>query len=591
MHSFSQNNLHQSASPYLRQHAQNPVWWQEFTSEVLQHARMTGKPIFISSGYSTCHWCHVMAADAFSDHGVADFLAQHFISIKLDREMHPDIDSFLMAFIQQQTGQGGWPLNVFLTPNLKPFFAMTYAGTEPRHGMPPFVDILLRVNEWFAQHGDEVLSFNPNQPDAKQLNQNKSLPEQIEPYLDFHHGGTSGAPKFPPHSLLFYLLHQKHLPPRITRWTETTIDTMLLSGLHDHLQGGFYRYCVDQNWKIPHFEKMLYDQAMMLINFSLAFRVFGHQRYQAAARKIIECLHQTFATGQGYASAWDADTHHHEGLTYLWTASELGQLLTEDELKQWMTDYDLEPFEGANHLIRRHAGETGMAEQKLLKARRLRPQPFRDEKIITSWNAWIGSALVFAHRYAGLDTLDEASQHFNHLLKHHVHHRRVIHSVAGGEPQKEGYLEDAAAMFYLATLLYEERLTDEATVDQLREATLQFRQHAVWYESLESPLGSLPAAQHDHPLPASSSAADAALTRWDLLNGGSPKPLPLNRPLVTDFYNWHAEMAHQGGIILKGPEKIGWEQLPLGALQGRNHEFILCESNTCRKYEPVSPAK
>ncbi|MDD2964889.1 MAG: DUF255 domain-containing protein [Bacteroidales bacterium] len=581
MTSFSKNNLHLSTSPYLRQHAENPVWWQEFTPEVLEHARRANKPIFISSGYSTCHWCHVMASEAFSDQTTADFLAQNFVSIKLDREMHPDVDSFLMTYIQSLTGQGGWPLNVFLTPDLKPFYALTYAPPCRRQQHPSFLEIVTQLVAWYSNGEKQVKPFKMSHPEAATTN-NPDYNQMVMPYLDRVNGGTSGAPKFPPHALLFNVLHQQNRGETLNAWLTTTLDTLALSGLHDHLQGGFFRYCVDDNWNIPHFEKMLYDQSMMLINYSLAARVFSNENYRDTARSVVDCLNQTFTNGNAFASAHDADTNHHEGLTYLWSDHEISETLTDALYQKFSSRYSLIPFEKLNHLRRNLIQPADALENQMLQKRNQRPQPFRDDKIITSWNAWAAIGLVFAHRYARLDTLNQTDQLFQHLFTHHINDRRVAHCMSGSRLQPEGYLEDAASMFLLATFLFEERLTEPATVELLREATLNFRKHGRWYDSTGGPLGDIPAGYHDHPFPSAASTADAALLRWDILQGESPRKVPVHHPLMAGFANHFASISDDNIVIAKGPAKANWELLPIGALQCHSNTWMLCEGNTCK---------
>lgn len=581
MNSFSKNNLQLSESPYLRQHAENPVWWQEFSPEVLEHARRTNKPIFISSGYSTCHWCHVMASEAFSDQPTADFLAQHFVSIKLDREMHPDVDAFLMTYIQSLTGQGGWPLNVFLTPDLKPFYALTYAPPLRKHQHPSFLEIVTQIVAWYSSSEKQVKPFKMSHPEAATTN-NPDYNQMVMPYLDRVNGGTSGAPKFPPHALLFNALHQHNRDETLNAWLTTTLDTMALSGLHDHLQGGFFRYCVDDKWSIPHFEKMLYDQSMMLINYSLAARVFNNENYRATARSLVDCLNQTFTNGNAFASAHDADTHHHEGLTYLWSDSEISETLPDSLYQKFIRRYSLIPFEESNHLCRNLFQPADALENQMLQKRNQRAQPFRDDKIITSWNAWAAIGLVFAHRHAKLDTLVQADKLFQHLNTRHLNNRRVSHCMSGGHLHPEGYLEDAASMFLLATFLFEERLTDTATVELLREATLAFRKHGRWFDSTGGPFGDIPSGYHDHPLPSAASTADAALRRWDVLQGATPRQLPIHHPLMAGFAHHFASVSNDMIVIAKGPSKITWDLLPAGALQCHSSTWMLCEGNSCR---------
>ncbi len=324
---YHKNNLEKSFSPYLRQHAKNPVWWQEFNEDTLKYAAEKSKPLLLSSGYSTCHWCHVMASDAFSDASTAAFLNKHFVCVKIDRETHPDIDDWMMAYLQKETGQGGWPLNVFATPDLKPFYALMFApAKEGGYGRPSFLNILKEVLIAYNQKKASFSSFNISVPisgEAKTddfgFKDESQICSAMYQYFDTEEGGLYGMQKFPPHATLFYLLHLQNFNEYTDTFLRYTLQTMSRSGLHDHLQGGFYRYCTDRRWRVPHFEKMLYDQAMMLMNYALATHRFKLLEFKDVVAAIIKCLEETFEAGDLLAAAHDADTNHQEGLTYLWT--------------------------------------------------------------------------------------------------------------------------------------------------------------------------------------------------------------------------------------------------------------------------------
>ncbi|HKJ85050.1 MAG TPA: DUF255 domain-containing protein, partial [Spirochaetia bacterium] len=372
---FSRNNLDHASSPYLRQHAENPVWWQEWNEETLEFARANDRILFVSVGYSTCHWCHVMARGAFSDPDSARVLNRRFLPIKIDREQRPDIDHYLMSFLVGTTGSGGWPLNAFLTPDGKPFFAMTYASTEPRFNTPAFSDILERVIEFYAEHRNEIAPFELNrdhsrvsEPTLAALNAlttsgGASSPDELpvamisdederealtrtadlERAYDRVHGGFGNSQKFPPHSPLLFLqyAHAAGISDEAATMVTGTLDAMMTRGLHDHLQGGFFRYTVDNDWTVPHFEKMLYDQALLLWNYSIASRLFDRAGYRETARGIIRSLEQTFRVGAGYASAHDADTDHREGATYIWKLEEIEQALTAEEFDAMLREFSL----------------------------------------------------------------------------------------------------------------------------------------------------------------------------------------------------------------------------------------------------------
>ncbi|MFW5994764.1 MAG: thioredoxin domain-containing protein, partial [Spirochaetia bacterium] len=331
------NALDEAQSPYLRQHRHNPVHWQQWSNEAFDYAAEHDLIVFVSVGYSTCHWCHVMAEGAFSHPDVAAYLNRHFVSIKVDREERPDIDQYLMSFLVDTTGQGGWPLNAFLSPKQETFFAMTYAPApdDPRAGtMMSFDAVLERVHEFYHQKKDQLGVYEPSRgtgasPGSISLTDKIDLGDvhpagvDIAPIVDtissaydWQWGGFGGGPKFPPHSTLLWMLNahaaarsggappaspeagaDEDTPARLEDMLRLLLDTMARRGLHDHLQGGFYRYCVDGRWTIPHFEEMLYDQALLLWAYASAAFELGEPRYAAVAAGIVRCLNETFLEG------------------------------------------------------------------------------------------------------------------------------------------------------------------------------------------------------------------------------------------------------------------------------------------------------
>src|SRR3989344_5932399 len=313
---FKRNNLDKATSPYLQQHKENPIYWQEWSKEVLEYAKKNSKIIVVSVGYAACHWCHVMANEAFSNKEIADFLNKHFVSIKVDKEQRPDIDNYMMAFIQETQGQGGWPLNIFLTPDLKPFLAVTYVPIEPRFSLPGFIYLLRNVKGTYDKHQREIREYLPIFHKGED-SEEQHIIQAIK--NNFINNGFGFGAMFPPHNTLLFLLsyYEKNKGAGIKDILEKILDAMAMNGLHDHLQGGFYRYCVDGSWTIPHFEKMLYDQAMLLWVYSIAYKVFKKPGYKIILEKIIECLEDTYYGGL-YYTAHDADTDHQEGGTYLW---------------------------------------------------------------------------------------------------------------------------------------------------------------------------------------------------------------------------------------------------------------------------------
>ncbi len=456
---FKRNNLDKSLSPYLRQHLDNPIWWQVWAPESLAEAKRTGKKILVSIGYSTCHWCHVMASEAFSNKEIADYLNENYISIKVDREQRPDIDQYFMAFLIRTSGSGGWPLNAFLSPDAQPIAAFTYIPVERRYGMQGMIEILKAVKE-----RGQGIEFSPEewQPNFR----NHSFDEIISNIIartDTQNGGFGNGQKFPQCSTLLFLLshyeryRQKGARDIIIR----TLKAMMTRGLQDHLQGGFFRYCVDAKWTIPHFEKMLYDQAMHLWTYSWAYSVFKINDYLDVINGILKCLDETFLEDGLYISAHDADTHHHEGETYLWSLGELERVLTDTELKELRKRYFISRqgnYEDKIHLVERNYFKRSRLEEKLLTLRRKKPQPFADRKIITSWNALVGVGLIMAYRATGKDTLlDKATSLFSRLTNKHYANGKLAHSSLNGILQEQEFLEDAASLLLLATYIEEER--------------------------------------------------------------------------------------------------------------------------------------
>jgi uncharacterized protein len=587
-HDFRKNNLSRSLSPYLRQHADNPVWWQEFSEEVLQYAQSVNKPVLLSGGYSTCHWCHVMSAEAFSHQPTAEFLNNHFVSIKIDREMRPDIDAWMMSYVQETTGQGGWPLNVFVNHEMKPFFAVMYAPSEEgKYGRPSFLRILEHVLTLYNRPGHNPEAWTMIQQVRKVQSTERAEYDQmmlnaVISYADMENGGLYGSHKFPPHATLHYLLTVDHGREELDDFVRFTLMKMAAGGLHDHLQGGFYRYCIDPEWNIPHFEKMLYDQAMMLMNYSLAAHRFQAPAYRDVVKQLMNCLDDTFMINGMYASAWDADTNHEEGLTYLWTEDELASILSPQELKTFLSAYSLIPFEGKFHLHRNDADPVDEISEKLLEVRKKKLQPFRDEKIITSWNALAGIGFVMAERYAGFRLPGKAKKLFDHLIRQHLLENGLLaHSSIDGQLQKETFLEDMASMLLLATYLAEESGVDPAVMENIHEGLLRFHVNEQWCESIGGVLGNIPAASHDHPFPSGISMAEAAIARYSLITGKPNNILNFNQPLSSDYLNLAVRWSRGDFPVVSGPEALDFARLPAGTVFHFAEKYTLCRNFTC----------
>jgi uncharacterized protein len=432
------NRLADETSPYLQQHAGNPVDWYPWGEVALARARDEDRPILLSIGYAACHWCHVMENESFEDALTARVMNERFVSIKVDREERPDLDSIYMDAVVSLTGQGGWPMTVFLTPTGEPFFGGTYFPPEPRHGLPSFKQVLLSVSEaWQDQRGDversaaqlaaHIRSGARLQPSEEPLNEELLAEAQanLRGGFDPQWGGWGRAPKFPPASVLEFLLRRGE-----EEMTRRTLDSMMLGGMWDVVGGGFHRYSVDQRWLVPHFEKMLYDNALLASVYVHAARRFGDERYRRVADLTFDyVLRELALEGGGFASAQDADTDGVEGLTFTWAPGEGAP----EEL--------LEPFEHGRFVLRGALDEA--TRRQLLALREQRPKPLRDDKAIASWNGLMLAALAQGGR-------TEAATRLAHFLLGGLStpdgrlHRTWRDGVAKGT----GYLEDYADVAY-----------------------------------------------------------------------------------------------------------------------------------------------
>lgn len=553
---FSQNNLKKAASPYLLQHKDNPVWWQEWNKEVLEYARAKKKIIFASIGYATCHWCHMMTQEAFSNQEIADYLNAHFISIKIDREQRPDIDQYAMTFLSALTGQGGWPLNIFFTPALRPIHALTYAPVEKRYGMLSFLDILIKIKTFYDQQKGRVEPFVPKKNESSEIEEERIIPILWNNF-DRKYGGFGTQAKFPPHSTLLFMLYffevtkDEKLKEIITK----TLDAVRLKGLCDHLQGGFFRYSVDRAWIIPHFEKMLYDQALLLWEYSLAYRLLEKKEYKSVAKKIMQCLEETFEHDGVYYSGHDADTDHHEGATYLWTQEDLCEILTSQELARFKEVYDITEkgnFESKNHLVKKEDVALEEIENKLLEARRKRHQPFIDRKVITSWNCLVGIGFIQAHKYLGdKKALAKAETLFQRLKKLNCRGSNIFHSSFDTIIQNGEFLQDYAATLLFLTYLHEETGRYEAEMNKLYGKLKEYREEEGWVESFNEDFIKVPAENFDSSIPSSASLAELAVLRTDMLHKREYNRVGFEVPLAKDFFNISALIRNRDRSVVE----------------------------------------
>jgi uncharacterized protein YyaL (SSP411 family) len=436
------NRLAQETSPYLLQHAENPVDWYPWGEEALARAREENRPILLSVGYAACHWCHVMAHESFEDAETAAAMNELFVNVKVDREERPDLDALYMDAVTALTGQGGWPMTVFLTPAAEPFYGGTYFPPEPRHGLPSFRQILAAVADAYRERSADVAKTAEElvgaiRRGAEVRPSNEPLTESIlgdavralSRLFDPAWGGFGGAPKFPPASALELLMRRDGVDI-VTR----TLDAMAAGGMYDLVGGGFHRYSVDERWLVPHFEKMLYDNALLVPAYLHAWLLTGNARYREIVGETVEYMLRDLQLPEGaFASSQDADTDGVEGLTYTWTADEVG--LEVAPL--------LEPFEHGRSIIR---GELSPgARARLLAVRAERPQPGRDDKAIASWNGLALAALAEAgRRLERPDWIDVARSLADFLLGPLSSDVRLRRSYRAGRTSGTGYLDDYA---------------------------------------------------------------------------------------------------------------------------------------------------
>ncbi|WP_030165723.1 thioredoxin domain-containing protein [Streptomyces sp. NRRL S-813] len=434
------NRLAHETSPYLLQHAGNPVDWWPWSGEAFEEARKTGKPVLLSVGYSSCHWCHVMAHESFEDRGTADYLNEHFVNIKVDREERPDVDAVYMEAVQAATGQGGWPMTVFLTPEAEPFYFGTYFPPEPRHGMPSFRQVLQGVRQAWETRREEVadvagkivrdlaqreIDFGGTRtPGPEELGQALlGLTREYDP----QRGGFGGAPKFPPSMVLEFLLrhHARTGSEGALQMARDTCERMARGGIYDQLGGGFARYSVDRDWVVPHFEKMLYDNALLCRVYAHLWRTTGSELARRVALETADFMVRELRTGEGgFASALDADSDdgtgmHVEGAYYVWKPEQLRDVLgPEDaELAAQYFGVTVEgTFEHGSSVLQLpqqegvfDAERVASVRRRLLAARAERPAPGRDDKVVAAWNGLAIAALAETGAYFDRPDLVEAA--------------------------------------------------------------------------------------------------------------------------------------------------------------------------------------
>jgi uncharacterized protein YyaL (SSP411 family) len=476
------NRLAQETSPYLLQHRENPVDWYPWGEEALSRAREEDRPILLSVGYSACHWCHVMERESFEDAETAAYMNEHFVNVKVDREERPDVDAIYMEAVQSMTGHGGWPMTVFLDPDGVPFYGGTYFPPDESRGMPSFRMVMEAVVDAFERKREEIreraagtrerlgaiglVEPSPEPPEAAQL---EEAVARLLAAADRERGGFGAAPKFPPASALELLLARGERAV-----VERTLDAMAAGGIYDQIGGGFARYSVDADWLVPHFEKMLYDNALLARAYLHGWQALGHQRYRRVCEQTLDwMLREMRGPEGGFYSALDADSEGEEGRFYVWTPDQIRAVLGDraEAVKEYYGVTESGNFEGANilHLPggpgrfsaadRQEIDPPGLAEarQALYEARSKRVWPGLDDKRLTSWNALTIAALAEAGAVLGReDYLDAARECADFVLGSLSDDGgRLLRTYKDGDARLNAYLEDHAFLLEALLALYE----------------------------------------------------------------------------------------------------------------------------------------
>ena len=507
------NRLAGEASPYLLQHRDNPVDWYPWGPAAIERAKAEQKPIFLSVGYSACHWCHVMAHESFESLEIADLLNEHFISIKVDREERPDLDQIYMTAVQLLTGRGGWPMSVFLTEDLEPFFGGTYWPPKSSRGMPGFDQVLHAIVESWQQRRSQIgeqatkLSSAIRQqirpePSAQALDLSLlvSAKSALEAGFDFTHGGFGTAPKFPhPMDLRLLLkLWQRSQQPRLLEMVELSLDQMAAGGIYDHLGGGFHRYSVDERWLVPHFEKMLYDNALLAGCYLDGYLATKKNQYRQIVGETLDyVLREMQSPSGGLFSTQDADSEGEEGKSFVWTPSQIVEILGREQATTFCQIYDITEagnFEGRSILnlpkpisawasllgrdLAELEDELSKSRKKLLQARSHRVPPGLDDKVLVSWNGLMIETLARAGAVLGVPAYLDAARAASDFIEGALRDSegRLLHCCRDGQTGTGAYLDDYAALLNAWITLYESTFDEVWLVRsvELAEQMLEF---------------------------------------------------------------------------------------------------------------------
>jgi uncharacterized protein YyaL (SSP411 family) len=601
-----ENHLIHETSPYLLQHAHNPVDWFPWGEEALSQAKKEDKPILLSIGYSSCHWCHVMEKESFENEAIARLMNEQFVNIKVDREERPDLDELYMNAVQIMTGSGGWPMTVFLTPDLIPFHAGTYFPPEDRGGIPGFPKILVIISDYYRSHRDEVGKMEAQikhalqqiveiVPSEETLNDkvfSKAF-ETLENQFDPIYGGFGNAPKFPNSMALSFLLRywKRTSSKKALEMVEKTLEKMGNGGIYDHLGGGFHRYSVDERWLIPHFEKMLYDNALLTRIYFETYQATKKQQYLNIGQEVLNyILREMKGPEGGFYSTQDADSEGEEGKFYVWTRDQVKEVLGKEIGSPFCAYYGITPqgnFEGKTSVLsiastfEKVSQRYGMpvtdlkrildeGRQRLYAAREKRVRPGRDEKIITSWNSLMISSFIDGYKVTDNEKYlkggIEATNFILHEMKKDDHLMRVFNQ---GKCQLKGYSEDYAFFIQALIDLYEATFAikwlEEA--DDLNQRMI----HQFWDEGNggfffigreNESLIARSKSPYDNAIPSANSIAISNLIRLGYLTGEESLKRKAEQTLHL-FYNFLNQ--HPSGFpqtlsslsFFLNPEEIG----------------------------------
>jgi uncharacterized protein len=591
------NRLAAATSPYLQQHAENPVDWWEWGPEAFEEARRRDVPVLLSVGYAACHWCHVMAHESFEDEAIATQMNEAFVCVKVDREERPDVDSVYMAATQAMTGHGGWPMTVFTTPDGEPFYCGTYFPPRPSHGMPAFRQVLAAVADTWANRRAELESAGAQIVDALSTRLDLGAPTPLSSGVldaavrslagtyDQTSAGFGGAPKFPPSMVLEFLLrnHARTGDADALRMATGTLEAMARGGIYDQLGGGFARYSVDAGWVVPHFEKMLYDNALLLRVYLHHWRTTGAVWARRVADETAAFLVRDLGTPEGgFASALDADTDGVEGLTYVWTPDQLAEVLGPDDGRWAAEQFRVTgqgTFEhGRSTLQRLHEPDDparlATVRERLLSARAGRPQPARDDKVVTAWNGLAIAALAEHGVLTGTDDSVAAARRAAELLAgtHWVHGRLRRASRDGVAGRHVGVLEDygdlAEGLLALHQATAEGRWLELAgdLLDVVAEQFIDDSEDGppAWHDTAADAeaLVHRPFDPGDGPTPAGIAAAAGAAVTYGAL-AGSRRHIELGAAAVASLARLVSQAPRAGGwaaavgeALLAGPLEV-----------------------------------